>query len=68
MGDAEHGLVNEGFQYMSRNRTCFTTETFDTYEEGYQWWKFQAGIHYGEFSPFANPYKTCQEIIGEASK
>ena len=66
MAEAELGLANEGFQYMSKNRTCFTNETFDTYEEGYQWWRYQAGIHYGDFSPFAHPYKTCDEIIKEA--
>ena len=67
MADAEEGLRSGEFQYMSKNRTCFVNETFDTYEEGYQWWKFKAGMHYGEFSPFANPYKTCEEIINEAS-
>lgn len=66
MAEAELGLINEGFQYMSKNRTCFINETFDTYEEGIQWWKFQAGIHYGDFSPFAHPYKSCDEIIKEA--
>lgn len=66
MADAERGLVDEGFQYMSKNRTCFSNQTFDSYEEGIQWWRFQAGIHYGEFSPFAHPYKTCEEIIKEA--
>ena len=68
MADAEEGLRSGEFQYMSKNRTCFINETFDTYEEGYQWWKFKAGTHYGEFSPFANPYKTCQEIVKEASE
>ena len=67
MAEAEEGLRSGEFQYMSKNRTCFVNETFDTYEEGYQWWKFKAGMHYGEFSPFANPYKTCEEIINEAS-
>ena len=68
MADAEEGLRSGEFQYMSKNRTCFINETFDTYEEGYQWWKFKAGTHYGEFSPFANPYKTCREIVKEASE
>lgn len=68
MADAEEGLRSGEFQYMSKNRTCFINETFDTYEEGYQWWRFKAGIHYGEFSPFANPFKSCQEIIKEASE
>ena len=68
MADAEEGLRSGEFQYMSKNRTCFINETFDTYEEGYQWWRFKAGIHYGEFSPFANPFKSCQEIVKEASE
>ena len=67
MAEAEEGLRSGEFQYMSKNRTCFINETFDTYEEGYQWWKFKAGIHYGEFSPFANPYQSCEDIIKEAS-
>lgn len=67
MAEAEDGLRTGGFQYMNSNRTCFMAETFDTYEEGWQWWKFNAGIHYGEFSPFANPYKTVDEIVSEAS-
>ena len=66
MAEAEEGLRSGEFQYMSKNRTCFINETFDTYEDGIQWWKFKAGIHYGEFSPFANPYKSCQEIVKEA--
>lgn len=66
MAEAEEGLRSGEFQYMSKNRTCFVNETFDTYEEGYQWWRFKAGIHYGEFSPFANPYRTCEDIIKEA--
>ena len=66
MAEAEEGLRSGFFQYMSKNRTCFINETFNTYEEGYDWWRFQAGIHYGEFSPFAHPYKSCQEIINEA--
>ena len=66
MEEAEEGLRKGFFQYMSKNRTCFTNMTFDTYEEGYDWWKFNAGIHYGDFSPFAHPYKTCDEIIKEA--
>lgn len=64
--DAEREIQQGNFQYMNKNRTCFMTETFDSYEEGYQWWRFQAGIHYGEFSPFAHPYRTCEEIIKEA--
>ena len=64
--EAEDELILGRFQYMSKNRTCFITETFDSYEEGYQWWKFQAGMHYGEFSPFANPYMTCREIVSSA--
>ena len=68
MAEAEKGLANFGFQYMSKNRTCFMHETFDSYEDGYVWWKFLAGIHYGDFSPFAHPYKTCQQIIEECSK
>ena len=67
MAEAEEGLRSGEFQYMSKNRTCFANETFDTYEEGYQWWRFKAGIHYGEFSPFANPYRTCEDIIKEAA-
>lgn len=67
MADAEEGLRSGEFQYMSKNRTCFVNETFDTYEEGWQWWKFKAGMHYGEFSPFANPYKTCEETIKESA-
>lgn len=66
MAEAEEGLRSGFFQYMSKNRTCFTNMTFDTYEEGYDWWRFQAGIHYGDFSPFAHPYKTCQQIIEES--
>ena len=66
MAEAEEGLRSGFFQYMSKNRTCFVHETFDTYEEGYDWWRYQAGIHYGEFSPFAHPYKTCEQIINEA--
>lgn len=66
--EAEDEIRVGRFQYMSKNRTCFITETFDTYEQGYQWWKYQAGIHYGEFSPFSNPYKTCEEIVKEASE
>lgn len=68
MADAEEGLRSGEFQYMSKNRTCFVNETFDTYEEGYRWWMFKAGIHYGEFSPFANPYQSCEDIIKEASE
>ena len=63
MEEAEEGLRSGFFQYMSGNRTCFTNMTFDTYEEGYDWWRFNAGIHYGEFSPFAHPYMTCDEIV-----
>ena len=66
MAEAEEGLRSGEFQYMSRNRTCFANETFDTYEEGYQWWRFKAGAHYGDFSPFAHPYKTCEQIVKEA--
>ena len=65
--EAEEEIRLGRFHHMSKNRTCFITETFDSYEEGYQWWKFQAGMHYGEFSPFANPYMTCDEIIKWAS-
>ena len=65
---AEDGLRSGEFQYMSKNRTCFVNETFDTYEEGWQWWMFKAGIHYGEYSPFANPYQSCEDIIKEASR
>lgn len=64
--DAELGLINEGFDHMSENRTCYNEETFNTYDEGYQWWRFQAGIHYGEFSPFANPYRSVEQIIRES--
>lgn len=63
MGEAEQELGIGNFQYMSKNRTCFNECTFDSYEEGMTWWKFQAGIHYGEFSPFANPYMSCEDII-----
>ena len=65
MAEAEHELGIGNFQYMSKNRTCFTECTFDTYEEGITWWKFQAGIHYGEFSPFANPYMSCEDVIAQ---
>lgn len=68
MAEAERGLMDEGFQYMSKNRTCFITETFNSYEDGYWWWKYQAGVHFGEFSPFANPYKSCEQIIKEVSE
>ena len=64
--EAEQEICLGRFQYMNKNRTCFMTETFDTYEEGYQWWRFNAGIHYGEYSPFANPYKSCEEIVKES--
>ena len=66
--DAEEGLRSGEFQYMNKNRTCFVHETFDTYEEGRQWWMFKAGAHYGEFSPFANPWQSCDEIVKEASE
>ena len=66
MAEAEEGLRSGFFQDMSKNRTCFINETFDTYEEGYDWWRYQAGIHYGDFSPFAHPYKSCEQIIKEA--
>ena len=65
--EAEDEIRLGRFHHMSKNRTCFITETFDSYEEGYQWWKFQAGMHYGEFSPFANPYMTCREIVSSAA-
>ena len=27
--------------------------------------KHGSGIHYGEFSPFANPYMSCEDIIAQ---
>ena len=63
--DAENEIRIGRFDHMSENRTCYNECTFDTYQEGYEWWKFQAGIHYGEFSPFANPYQSVEEIIKE---
>lgn len=63
--DAEEEIRTGRFDHMSENRTCFNECVFDTYQEGYDWWKFQAGIHYGEFSPFANPYQSVEEIIKE---
>lgn len=68
MADAEQELAMGRFQYMSKNRTCFTECTFDTYDEGMEWWRFNAGIHYGEFSPFANPYQTVEEILLKTSQ
>ena len=65
--DAENEIRIGRFDHMSENRTCYNECVFDTYQEGYEWWKFQAGIHYGEFSPFANPYQSIDEIVNEYS-
>lgn len=65
VAEAEDELRLGRFQTMSKSRTCFNRQTFDSYEEGIRWWQFQAGIHYGDFSPFAHPHRSCQEILAE---